>query len=136
MIKKIVSILIMIAFVLVVQARDITAQRTQRAIDRFALDTLMRHGSLGVIVVDIKSGKTLGAHNANMACITASTMKTVTSSAALELLGADYVFQTPVYLDGEINGNTLKGNLLIEGVETPRWGRYTSRKTLILCTRL
>ena len=40
MIKKIVSILIMIAFVLVAQARDITAQRTQRAIDRFALDTL------------------------------------------------------------------------------------------------
>ena len=121
---------IVIAFVLVAQARGISQQRTQRAIDRFALDTLMRHGSLGVIVVDIKSGKTLGAHNANMACITASTMKTVTSSAALELLGADYVFQTPVYLDGEINGNTLKGNLLIEGVGDPTLGSVYFKENL------
>ena len=37
------------------QARDITPQRTQKAIDRFVDDSLMRHGSLGVIVVDVKS---------------------------------------------------------------------------------
>ena len=131
MIKNFFSLLIIaLVTVATTQARDITAQRTQRAIDRFALDTLMRHGSLGVIVVDIKSGKTLGAHNANMACITASTMKTVTSSAALELLGADYVFQTPVYLDGEINGNTLKGNLLIEGVGDPTLGSVYFKENL------
>ena len=104
------------------QARDITPQRTQKAIDRFVDDSLMRHGSLGVIVVDVKSGKTLGARNENMACITASTMKTVTSSAALELLGADYTFNTPVYLEGEIQGSTLNGDIVIEGVGDPTLG--------------
>ncbi|MBR5117336.1 MAG: D-alanyl-D-alanine carboxypeptidase/D-alanyl-D-alanine-endopeptidase [Muribaculaceae bacterium] len=104
------------------QARDITAQRTQKAIDRFVDDSLMRHASVGVIVTDLKSGKMLGGRNINLACITASTMKTVTSSAALELLGADFTFETPVYLDGEIHGNTLRGNLVIVGRGDPTLG--------------
>ncbi len=104
------------------QAKDITAQRTQKAIDRFVDDSLMRHASVGVIVTDLKSGKMLGGRNVNLACITASTMKTVTSSAALELLGADFTFDTPVYLDGEIHGNTLRGNLVIVGSGDPTLG--------------
>ncbi len=112
------------------QARDITPARTQKAIDRFVDDSLMRHGSLGVIVVDVKSGNTLGSRNANMACITASTMKTVTSSAALELLGADYTFQTPVYLDGEIHGSTLRGNLVIVGMGDPTLGSVYFKENL------
>lgn len=125
-----IAMIMAVVTVLCMQARGISEQRTQRAIDRFVDDSLMRHGSLGVIVVDVKSGKTLGARNANMACITASTMKTVTSSAALELLGADFVFQTPVYLDGEIHGSTLKGNLLIEGVGDPTLGSVYFKENL------
>ena len=117
-----VTMLLMAAIGSMTQARDITPARTQKAIDRFVDDSLMRHGSLGVIVVDVKNGKTLGSRNPNLACITASTMKTVTSSAALEMLGADYVFQTPVYLDGEIHGNTLRGNLVIVGTGDPTLG--------------
>ena len=113
-----------------IQARDITPERTQKAIDRFVDDSLMRHGSLGVIVVDVKSGKTLGSRNANMACITASTMKTVTSSAALELLGADYTFQTPVYLEGEIQGDCLNGDIVIEGVGDPTLGSVYFKENL------
>ena len=101
-----------------------------KAIDRFVDDSLMRHGSLGVIVVDVKSGKTLGSRNANMACITASTMKTVTSSAALELLGADYTFQTPVYLEGEIQGDCLNGDIVIEGVGDPTLGSVYFKENL------
>jgi len=120
--QKILVILIAITAVISVQSREITPQRTQKAIDRFVDDSLMRHGSLGVMVVDVNNGNTLGSRNANMACITASTMKTVTSAAALELLGADYMFQTPVYLEGEIHGSTLKGNLVIKGIGDPTLG--------------
>lgn len=129
MTRFILSILLLAAAT-ATQARDITPQRTQKAIDRFVDDSLMRHGSLGVIVTDIKTGKTLGSRNANLACITASTMKTVTSSAALELLGADYTFKTPVYLDGEIHGNTLKGNLVIVGVGDPTLGSVYFKENL------
>ena len=120
---RILSAIILVgAMCCMIQARDITPERTQKAIDRFVDDSLMRHGSLGVIVVDVKSGKTLGSRNANMACITASTMKTVTSSAALELLGADYTFNTPVYLKGEIHGDCLIGDIVVEGIGDPTLG--------------
>ena len=127
---RIILAILLLAAATATQARDITPQRTQKAIDRFVDDSLMRHGSLGVIVTDIKTGKTLGSRNANLACITASTMKTVTSSAALELLGADYTFKTPVYLDGEIHGNTLKGNLVIVGVGDPTLGSVYFKENL------
>ena len=120
--RFIITLLLLAAVGNILQARDITAQRTQRAIDRFVDDSLMRHASVGVIVSDLKSGKMLGGRNINLACITASTMKTVTSSAALELLGADFTFNTPVYLDGEIHGNTLRGNLVIVGRGDPTLG--------------
>ncbi len=120
---KLMIISLLIATINVaVNARGVTAQRTQKAIDRFVDDSTMRHGSLGVIVVDVKNGKMLGGRNTNLACITASTMKTVTSAAALELMGADYTFDTPVFLDGEIHGNTLKGNLVIVGKGDPTLG--------------
>lgn len=130
MTRRLFPLLLMLAVAILSQARDITPQRTQKAIDRFVDDSLMRHGSIGVIVTDIKTGKTLGSRNANMACITASTMKTVTSSAALELLGADFTFNTPVYLDGEIHGNTLKGNLVVVGVGDPTLGSVYFKENL------
>lgn len=131
MILKRLSLLLVIATSLCsIQARDITPQRTQKAIDRFVDDSLMRHGSVGVIVVDVNTGKELGSRNAHLACITASTMKTVTSTAALELLGADYTFQTPVYLDGEIHGSTFKGNLVVEGVGDPTLGSVYFKENL------
>lgn len=120
--KTIALIFMLVALVNAIQARDITPQRTQKAIDRFVDDSLLRHASVGVIVTDVKNGKMLGGRNINLACITASTMKTVTSTAALELLGADFTFQTPVYLDGEIHGNTLRGNLVVVGRGDPTLG--------------
>jgi D-alanyl-D-alanine carboxypeptidase/D-alanyl-D-alanine-endopeptidase (penicillin-binding protein 4) len=128
--KFLVAIMLFGALSTATQARDITPARTQKAIDRFVDDSLMRHGSLGVIVVDVKSGKTLGARNENMACITASTMKTVTSSAALELLGADYTFNTPVYLKGEIQGDCLIGDIVVEGVGDPTLGSVYFKENL------
>lgn len=120
--RFIITLLVLAACGNALQSKDITAQRTQKAIDRFVDDSLMRHASVGVIVTDLKSGKMLGGRNINLACITASTMKTVTASAALELLGADFTFNTPVYLDGEIHGNTLRGNLVIVGRGDPTLG--------------
>lgn len=128
--KLLYTIMLAATLAMGVQARDVTPQRTQRAIDRFVDDSLMRHGSVGVIVADVNTGKTLGSRNANMACITASTMKTVTSAAALELLGADFSFLTPVYLDGEIHGSTLRGNLVIVGAGDPTLGSVYFKENL------
>lgn len=108
------------AFALV--ARAITAQE---AVNRFALDSTMRHASLTVMFMDIDSGLVIAEHNPDLSVGTASTMKTVTSTAALEVLGGDFRFETKVYAYGKVVNDTLQGNLLIVGSGDPTLGtRY------------
>ena len=98
----------------------------QAAVDRFALAPSLRYGSVGVCVMRIDSGTVVAAHTPDEACITASTMKTVTSATALELLGKDYTFGTRVMAVGEIDRHgTLHGNIVVRGEGDPTLGsRY------------
>ena len=50
----------------------------------------------------------------------ASTMKLVTTSAALDLLGPTHTWKTQAYALGEIQGETLRGDLLIKGNGDPK----------------
>lgn len=50
----------------------------------------------------------------------ASVMKLVTTFAALDLLGPDFTWQTPVYFDGPLGvDGVLRGNLVIKGAGDP-----------------
>jgi serine-type D-Ala-D-Ala carboxypeptidase/endopeptidase (penicillin-binding protein 4) len=53
-------------------------------------------GSYSGSVVEVGTGKVLYAHNATRAYIPASTMKLLTSTAALSILGPDHTFKTTV----------------------------------------
>ena len=50
----------------------------------------------------------------------ASVMKLVTTLAALDLLGPAYTWQTPVYLDGTLQGGVLRGNVYVQGQGDPQ----------------
>ncbi len=50
----------------------------------------------------------------------ASVMKLVTTWAALDQLGPAYTWQTPVYLDGRLDGTRLQGNVYIQGRGDPK----------------
>lgn len=50
----------------------------------------------------------------------ASIMKVVTTYAALDLLGAAYSWNTPVYVDGTVSNGVLNGNLYIKGQGDPK----------------
>jgi D-alanyl-D-alanine carboxypeptidase/D-alanyl-D-alanine-endopeptidase (penicillin-binding protein 4) len=50
----------------------------------------------------------------------ASVMKLVTSLAALDLLGPDFRWATPVWLDGAVQQGVLEGNLVIKGSGDPQ----------------
>jgi len=50
----------------------------------------------------------------------ASTMKLVTSLAAMEMLGPQYRWKTDLFTNGQIQGDTLKGDLLLKGSGDPK----------------
>ena len=116
-----VSALLVLAALMTVEAA-VDPIRAQAAIDKFATQPTMKNASLTIAVGQLSDGKIIAGHNVDLACITASTMKTVTSSAALEQLGGDFAFETPVYLEGEVVNGVLKGNVVIVGVGDPTLG--------------
>ena len=115
--KTILSIIL--ACATVVQALAFTPQE---AVNKFVSHSSLRYASLGVIVVDLDSAKTIASYRPEQANITASTMKTVVSSAALGLMGPHFRFETPVYLDGQVKGGHFKGNIIIRGTGDPTLG--------------
>ncbi len=75
--------------------------------------------SLSVQVVDLGSGKSMLTYNADVARNPASTMKLLTTLAALDLLGPGYHWYTDVYALGEVEDGRLAGDLLIKGHGDP-----------------
>lgn len=59
------------------------------------------------------------SHQAQKALNPASTMKLLTSIAALELLGPAYRWKTEVYFDGKLQNGVLDGNIYLKGYGDP-----------------
>ncbi len=98
------------------------AMTPQEAVDRFVSHSSLRYASVGVQVIDLDSARSIASYRPEQANITASTMKTVVSSAALGLLGPHFRFETPVYLDGVVEDGCFKGNVVIRGTGDPTLG--------------
>lgn len=117
--KKITISLLMLITAIVATAQALTPQE---AVNRFVNDPSMKHASVGVMFMSIDSGKVIAAANSDLSVVTASTMKTITSVAALEKLGGNYRFKTPVTAVGKVHGDTLAGNIVIKGSGDPTLG--------------
>jgi serine-type D-Ala-D-Ala carboxypeptidase/endopeptidase (penicillin-binding protein 4) len=76
--------------------------------------------AVGVYVREIGAARPLLSHRADRPMNPASTMKLVTTFAALELLGPDYRWKTEAYADGPIDGGRLDGNLVFKGYGDPK----------------
>ncbi|HAJ28404.1 MAG TPA: D-alanyl-D-alanine carboxypeptidase/D-alanyl-D-alanine-endopeptidase [Syntrophus sp. (in: bacteria)] len=73
-----------------------------------------RYARWGIIAQDLQTGQTLCAYNTDQLFSPASVTKLFTAAAALDRLGPDYRFRTPLYRRGEIDGKgTLKGDLIL-----------------------
>ena len=75
-------------------------------------------------VVDLGNNQVVAAQHENMRIPPASTMKLVTTAAALEILGPNYKFKTKLAYSGKINlkTKTLEGDLYIIGGGDPTLG--------------
>jgi len=75
---------------------------------------------VGMMAIEVSEGHTLAAWNAQQGFNPASTMKLVTTYAALSTLGADYRWHTGAYLGGRLQGDVLHGDLILKGGGDPK----------------
>lgn len=96
--------------------------RVQKYVDNvLKVDTLFQNAVVGIYAEDYK-GRCVAQWNPDLPLLTASTLKTITTGAALELLGKDYRFSTRIAYSGEIRDSILIGNLYIIGGGDPTLG--------------
>ncbi|CAG1002823.1 partial serine-type D-Ala-D-Ala carboxypeptidase/endopeptidase (penicillin-binding protein 4), partial [Burkholderiales bacterium] len=75
------------------------------------------------VALDLREAGATGAllqHRARAPMNPASTMKLLTTYAALEILGPNYTWKTPAYLAGELREGTLLGDLYLQGSGDPK----------------
>ena len=75
--------------------------------------------SVGVVVYDLKADKQVLNYNGEKTFVPASTLKLVTSAAAISLYPIDFQYETPAYIDGKIIDGTVYGDIIIKGVGDP-----------------
>lgn len=107
-------------------------QKLQSAVSHLQQDVQSTYASISLTVLDAKTGEVVFSANPNMGLAPASTLKTVTTITAMNLLGPDYRFKTT--LAGSANGSlsadgTWNGNIIINGGDDPTLGSFRWEET-------
>lgn len=121
LIPRISSLVVSLLFV--IAAVPSTAQDLQ-PLPAVVADALSRSAiplqSVGAYVQEVGGPKPVVALNAETGFNPASTMKLVTTNAALELLGPAFTWKTRAYMRGTLTGDVLNGDLIIKGEGDPK----------------
>ncbi|MFS0672237.1 D-alanyl-D-alanine carboxypeptidase/D-alanyl-D-alanine-endopeptidase [Ornithinibacillus sp. 179-J 7C1 HS] len=83
------------------------------------LEPKLEGALIGVSIRSRKTGQILYEHLGNTRLHPASNMKIFTCAVGLEVLGEEYAFPTELWIDGDIVGQRLEGNLYIKGKGDP-----------------
>ena len=106
---------------LVSNAQDLASSGLPRSVTAALQAAGIPSENAGIYVQEAAvGGKVLAANNINTPFNPASTMKLVTTDAALELLGPTFNWKTAAYTDGQQIGNTLQGDLIFKGSGDPK----------------
>ncbi len=99
-------------------------QRLSMATEKLLSDPQMKHGIVGLQIVKSTTGEKVFELNAQIGLAPASCQKTITSAAAMEILGPGYRYQTAAGYSGSIVKGVLKGDLYITGTGDPSLGSW------------
>lgn len=95
-------------------AAESPAQSFADAFAGMMAEPTFKESTWGLLVVDLESGEPIYELNADKLFVPASTTKLFSVAAALEVLGPDYRFETPVYARGEVDAaGVLHGDLIL-----------------------
>ncbi|MFZ2794770.1 MAG: D-alanyl-D-alanine carboxypeptidase/D-alanyl-D-alanine-endopeptidase [Prolixibacteraceae bacterium] len=98
--------------------------QNHRLVRNFTTDPALKGSGVSIYVSDLDGSRVLMSESAGQLLSPASTMKVITTAAALEILGPDYRFQTEFGFSGQTvrHENMLKGNLVVRGMGDPTLG--------------
>lgn len=83
----------------------------------------LRGTRVGILIMDMDSGEVLGSMNPDEQLIPASNMKLVTTAAALDVLGPDFVYRTQLgLLDATPGQPGAQPSLVVKGDGDPAFG--------------
>jgi len=103
--------------------------RLQNAFNHLQQDSQSRYASISLTVLDAKTGEQVFAANPYVGLATASTLKTITSITAFNILGKDYQYVTNLDYTGKIENGILNGDLVIKGSGDPTLGSWRYPET-------
>ncbi|MEO6613383.1 MAG: D-alanyl-D-alanine carboxypeptidase/D-alanyl-D-alanine-endopeptidase [Chitinophagaceae bacterium] len=116
-----------------VSAQNIS-QRLQKAFGVFEADSQLRHAISSLYVINAKTGEVVFDKNSQVGLAGASTQKIITAATAFELLGKDFRYKTDLGYYGELNKDTLEGEIIIHASGDPTFGswRYENTKDSVV----
>ena len=95
---------------------SVAAQDSLRGrLDSLLCDPMFETSQVGLMVYDLTADSVLFTYNHRQLMRPASCMKLVTAITALDQLGANYDYQTRIYMTGNVNYSTLEGNIYCVG---------------------
>ncbi|WP_291258697.1 D-alanyl-D-alanine carboxypeptidase/D-alanyl-D-alanine-endopeptidase [Fusobacterium sp.] len=106
-----------------IQEKKITQTKEQQAVESFVNLEMLQYSNIGISIVDLKKEKQVASYNEKRAVTPASIMKVITSSTAIQKLGADTKLETKLLYDGKIDPKgILTGDIYIIGGGDPTLG--------------
>ena len=94
------------------------AQKTKLTaeIESLKKDKALQHATWSICVMNTKKDTAIAEYNSHVSVVPASTLKIVTTAAALSILGSDFIFETQLLYDGVFDSTSgvLKGNIQTE----------------------
>jgi D-alanyl-D-alanine carboxypeptidase/D-alanyl-D-alanine-endopeptidase (penicillin-binding protein 4) len=123
------SLLLLISVPAALQARD--RPYLPPEVERVLTQRRVPGTSLSVLVREVGRDEPIVSYNSQVPRNPASTMKVLTTYAALEILGPAYTWQTRAYATGPVRDQVLDGNLVLVGGGDPfmtadRWWGFVN----------
>ena len=117
------ALLLVFTLAVAVRGEDPLAKR----IDELTNQPRFQHAHWGILFVDLASGEKIYEHNSDKLFAPASTTKLYSVATALDALGADYRFETPLKYTGTRDNGTISGDLILVASGDPTLGGRTTQ---------
>lgn len=95
----------------------------QSRLDVLLQADMFETSTVGMMVYDLTADSAIYKYNEKQLMRPASSLKMMVAVAALDRLGSNYRYSTRLYVDGEVDGNVLRGDLYCRGGFDPVFSR-------------